>query len=217
MIVETPSAGGSGILSKVLKAAPECIRHGMLLKAVDWQAVSPGAVADMLGRITAAGLTPPHWLAEALLLAGHGLGETAPGGLPPVQRALAAVNALDTTDSAALAGLRAILSTLIIDDASQGAALNALLRRLSEKGLSGLAAPLAVRAWPYASQGAAGLRTAIREEIASYSQLALRLLCLSNADVLAGDLGHAFAPAGLGRLRRDKGLRAGLVRADAAG
>jgi FkbH-like protein len=196
-MAEAASAELSDLLGKVIAAAPECIRRGVLLKAVDWRGVAPGVVADMLARIEGAGVQLPLWLAEALLLAGHHLGETPPRELPPLLRALDAVNALPARGSRASGDLESALAALMVEDAGESAALNALLRQLCEKGLAGLAAPLAIRSWPHAARGGAALQSAVRGEMETYPQLTLRLLCLSTADMLAEDLKPAFAALGV--------------------
>ncbi len=195
-MAEARSSDLRDVLGAVLAAAPECIREGVLLKAVNWRVVSSEAVADMLGRIAAAGVQLPLWLAEALLVAGHPLGGAVREDLPPVLRVLATVNAANPGDDAA--ELKAALAALIVDDAAtQGAPLDTLLRRLCDKGHAGLAAPLAIRVWPHASQGGSALQEAMRQEIGASPPATLRLLCLSNADVLAGDVARAFATLGL--------------------
>jgi FkbH-like protein len=191
------SDGLSGLLGKVIAVAPECIRQSALLKAVDWRGVPPGQVADMLGRIADAGIPLPPWLAEVLLLAGHHLGESCRRDLPPLLRALDAVNALPPREGKASQDLESALGMLIVEDAGESAALNALLRQLCERGFAGLAAPLAVRSWPHAARGGAALQSAVRREMETYPQLTLRLLCLSTADMLAEDLKPALAALGL--------------------
>lgn len=162
-----------------------------VLKGVDWRHVPPEAVAAMLGDLKAADTPVPRWLHEALIKAGHSPGDMLPDGLPPVLRALHALN------EAAPGELGVMLSSLPLDDeACDAQSLSMLLRALYDKGITREAARLAIRAWRKGAPIPAGLRAAITQEVESYPALRLKLLSFSTADGFQGDLAHAFAALG---------------------
>jgi FkbH-like protein len=186
----------SGIFGRIIEAAPACLAEPALLKSVAWKRVASETVADMLRRIGDKGATVPSWLAEELVLAGHHIDDAGRKDLPPVIRALEALNRAGA-DSATPESLESALAGIAAETEPDGAALNLLARRLVEKGLASHAAALALRYWQQLPAGSAALQAAVRREIETYPEMTLELLCFSTAHVLAADLERAFAATGL--------------------
>jgi FkbH-like protein len=185
------------IVAGLIAGMPRPASAVAVLRTVDWRQVPGDAVAEMLEGLRSAGTPPPRWLCEALLKAGHALGDARPDGLAPVFRALEAVRDSDGSGDDAPAELDVLLASLPLDDdALDIESLSALLRLLCDNGLEREAAALAVRAWRHGVSGPPALRAAIAREIESYPAVSLKLLSFSTADGLEADLKQAFAALG---------------------
>ncbi len=63
------------LIDLAIGAAPSCVRHRMFLHTIDWSKAAPAQVERLLAVLAEAKVALPAWLAKALLIGGHALGD----------------------------------------------------------------------------------------------------------------------------------------------
>jgi FkbH-like protein len=184
------------IVEAAIAAAPECVRHRVILPAIDWSQVAPLKVDLLLSSLEQACLAVPRWLAKSLLIAGHTLqgdaARTLPAGLAALNRLNDATGEHDEREPIALA-----IAMLAHDPDLDPDITAALVRRLMALSWDGDALRLTLKQChrtPHVLKIAGNL---FDTHVAKLPAVRLRISGTSTTWMLIDALGPALAVAGV--------------------
>ncbi|MCC7251971.1 HAD-IIIC family phosphatase, partial [Hyphomicrobium sp.] len=185
------------IVEAAIAAAPECVRHRVILPAIDWSQVTPLKVELLLSSLEQACLAVPRWLAKSLLLAGHTLegdaARTLPASLAALNRLNDATGELDEREPIALA-----IAMLAHDPDLDPDITAALVRRLMALSWDDDALRLALKQYHHAPHVLKIAGNLFDTHIAKLPAVRLRISGTSTTWMLMEALGPAFAAEDVG-------------------
>ncbi len=192
-----PGSSVSELIDAAIAAAPECLRQGVILRAIDWRAVAPAQVESMLASLTSARMQPPHWLAKLLLMAGHVLPDAMGGGLPAALRILQRLNGTSgKPEPEERTGIVAMLEALSADPGADSDVVNALVQRLVKRDWADEAVELALAHAHRAPSAMGQLGKHLDSHLARLPVVRLRLTGSSTTQLFADQLRPALAAEG---------------------
>lgn len=178
------------LVDAAIELAPRLVRQRQVLPAIDWKQVPAGKVDRLLERLASAGVKPPAWLAQSLLVAGHRLEADVTGHLAPPLQLLAALNLRD-------AGSRIEPWPADIEEAALDAEVaTAIVSRLAKLGDAAAACRLALAQWPRLPAVLRPVRNELARHIEGLPILRLHIAGFSTTHPFAEALTPALAGVG---------------------
>ncbi len=186
------------LIDAVIDSAAECLRGRVLLRAVDWSAVRPAQVTQLIQNLEAESLPLPPWLASALLVSGHCLPASQ---LPALGAALNALNSLNRLrrpghDGDAHGEAAAAARDLVARDDAAPEVVAAAVKQLTGLNEGELATRVALAHWRGNPQFLRLVQSHLGSLRETLPAVRLRVTGVSNAQGLAADLPAAFVAAG---------------------